>query len=119
MPDSFQLMNSSFFEIGPVFVLTSGSVEHLLKLQGGTALIDRRRFRPNLFVDTASDTDRFVEDDWLGGTLAVGETLALHEFQPTLWCVTSTLAQEELRATSASSARRPKNTKAVLAFTDP
>jgi uncharacterized protein YcbX len=96
MPEYFQLMKDSFFEIGPVFVLASGSVEHLLKLQGGTALIDRRRFRPNLFIDTASDTDRFVEDDWLGSTLVVGDTLALDEFQPTLWCVTSTLAQEEL-----------------------
>ncbi|HEX7310621.1 MAG TPA: MOSC domain-containing protein [Gaiellaceae bacterium] len=58
--------------------------------------IDRRRFRPNLFVNAAPDTDRFVEDDWLGGTLVVGETLALDEVQPTHWCVTSTLAQEEL-----------------------
>jgi uncharacterized protein YcbX len=96
MPDYFQLMKSSFFEIGPVFVLASGSVEHLIKLQGGTVAIDRRRFRPNLFIDTPSDADRFVEDDWLDGTLAVGETLALAELQPTLWCVTSTLAQEEL-----------------------
>lgn len=96
MPDYFRLLKNSFFEIGPLFVLASGSVDHLLKLQGGTALIDRRRFRPNLFVDTAPETDRFIEDDWIGGTLAVGETLALDEFQPTLWCVTSTLAQEEL-----------------------
>jgi uncharacterized protein YcbX len=96
MPDYFQLLKNSFFEIGPVFILTSGSVEHLLKLQGGTALIDRRRFRPNLFIATTADTDRFVEDDWLGGTLTVGQTLVLNEFQPTLWCVTSTLAQEEL-----------------------
>jgi MOSC domain-containing protein len=96
MPDYFQLMKSSFFEVGPVFVLATGSVEHLLKLQGGTALIDRRRFRPNLVVDTTPDTDRFIEDDWLGSTLTVGDTLTLDEFQPTLWCVTSTLAQEEL-----------------------
>jgi uncharacterized protein len=96
MPDYFQLMKGSFFEVGPVFVLATGSVEHLLKLQGGTALIDRRRFRPNLVVDTTPDTDRFIEDDWLGGTLTVGDTLTLDEFQPTLWCVTSTLAQEEL-----------------------
>ncbi|MGH9248677.1 MAG: hypothetical protein ACRD0W_04060 [Acidimicrobiales bacterium] len=35
-----------------VFLLGSGSVAHLRELQGGTALIDRRRFRPNLYVDT-------------------------------------------------------------------
>jgi uncharacterized protein YcbX len=96
MPDYFQLKKNTFFEIGSVFVLASGSVEHLLELQGGTALIDRRRFRPNVFIETPAQSGRFVEDDWLGFTLAVGDELILDEFQPTLWCVTSTLAQEEL-----------------------
>jgi uncharacterized protein YcbX len=96
MPDYFQLMSGTFFEIGAVYVLGSGSVDHLRELQGGTALIDRRRFRPNLYVDTGPTADHFVEDEWIGGTLAVGRALVLDEFQPTLWCVTSTLAQEEL-----------------------
>jgi uncharacterized protein YcbX len=96
MPDYFQLKTGTFFEIGAVYLLGSGSVAHLRELQGGTALIDRRRFRPNLYLDTGPETDRFVEDEWVGGTLAVGTTLVLAELQPTLWCVTSTLAQEEL-----------------------
>jgi uncharacterized protein YcbX len=96
MPDYFQLKKSTFFEIGSVFVLASGSVEHLLELQGGTALIDRRRFRPNFFIDTSPERGRFVEDDWMGGALSIGDDLVLDDFQPTLWCVTSTLAQEEL-----------------------
>jgi uncharacterized protein len=96
MPDYFQLKKNTFFEIGSVFVLASGSVEHLLELQGRTALIDRRRFRPNFFIDTSPETGRFFEDDWLGGTLAIGDDLLLGDFQPTQWCVTSTLAQEEL-----------------------
>jgi MOSC domain-containing protein len=96
MPDYFQLKTGTFFEIGAVYLLGSGSVAHLRELQGGTALIDRRRFRPNIYIDTGPETDRFVEDEWVGRTLAVGATLVLNEFQPTLWCVTSTLAQEEL-----------------------
>ena len=96
MPDYFQLKTGTFFEIGAVYLLGSGSVGHLRELQGGTALIDRRRFRPNIYIDTGPATDRFVEDEWIGGTLEVGRTVVLDEFQPTLWCVTSTLAQEEL-----------------------
>jgi uncharacterized protein len=96
MPDYFELMPHSFFEIGAVYLLASGSVEHLSELQGGTALIDRRRFRPNLFIDTGPRSRRFVEDEWLGGRLAIGDQVVLDDFQPTLWCVTSTLAQEEL-----------------------
>jgi uncharacterized protein YcbX len=96
MPDYFQLKSGSFLEIGAVFLLASGSVEHLRSLQGGTALIDRRRFRPNLYIDTGQVSGRFVEDDWLGGKLAIGDSVVLDEFAPTLWCVGSTLAQEEL-----------------------
>jgi MOSC domain-containing protein len=40
--------------------------------------------------------DQFVEDEWIGGTLKVDGSVVLDEVQPTLWCVTSTLAQEEL-----------------------
>ena len=96
MPDYFQLKSGSFLEIGAVFLLASGSVEHLRSLQGGTALIDRRRFRPNLYIDTGQVSGRFVEDDWLGGKLTIGDSVVLDEFAPTRWCVGSTLAQEEL-----------------------
>lgn len=96
MPDYFELKSGSFFEIGAVFVLTSGSAAHLGRLQGATGPADRRRFRPNLYVDTCPGPERFVEDEWAGRTLRVGDELVLTDFAPTLWCVTSTLAQEEL-----------------------
>ncbi len=96
MPDYFQLMSGSFLEIGPLFLVTSGSIEHLRMLQGGTARIDRRRFRPNIYVDSVCAGGGFVEDDWLEKTLILGQHVELDEFQPTLWCVTSTLAQEDL-----------------------
>jgi uncharacterized protein YcbX len=72
MPDYFQLKTGTFFEIGAVYLLGSGSVGHLRELQGGTALIDRRRFRPNIYIDTGPAMDQFVEDEWIGGTLKVG-----------------------------------------------
>ena len=96
MPDYFQLKGGTFLEIGAVFLLASGSVEHLSGLQGGTSLIDRRRFRPNLYINTEPAIGRFIEDDWLGRNLTVGDSVVLSEFAPTLWCVGSTLAQEEL-----------------------
>jgi len=96
MPDYFQLKSGSFFEIGTVFVLTSGSAAHLGRLQGAAGPADRRRFRPNLYLETGAGSDRFVEDEWAGRTLRVGDDLMLADFAPTLWCVTSTLPQEEL-----------------------
>jgi len=38
----------------------------------------------------------FVEDSWVGGSLEIGGTVRGEEFQPTVWCVTSTLAQQDL-----------------------
>lgn len=93
-PDYFRLRRGSFFEIGPIFVLTSGSVAHLRTLQGGTAQIDQRRFRPNIYIESLPEWVGFVEDAWIDGTLAVGDALTCGEFKPTLWCVTATLAQQ-------------------------
>src|SRR4029453_8802618 len=69
MPDYFQLKTGTFFEIGAVYLLGSGSVGHLRELQGGTALIDRRRFRPNIYIDTGPATDGVVEGGGVRGTL--------------------------------------------------
>jgi uncharacterized protein YcbX len=96
MPDYFQLMTGTFFEIGAVFLLASGSVDHLRKLQGGTAQIDRRRFRPNIYIESEPGFGGFVEDSWLGAELNLGEAVKVEDFRPTVWCVTSTLAQQEL-----------------------
>jgi uncharacterized protein len=96
MPDYFELKTGSFFEIGSVYILSSGSVEHLRTCQGGTALIDQRRFRPNIYVESSHDKSGFVEDSWIGGKLTIGDGLVVDEFAETIWCVTSTLAQEDL-----------------------
>jgi hypothetical protein len=96
MPDYFQLMTGTFFEIGAVYLLASGSVHHLSKLQGGTAQIDRRRFRPNIYIESEAEGGGFVEDSWLGGALNIGGAVRVEGFQPTVWCVTSTLAQQDL-----------------------
>jgi len=96
MPDYFQLMTGTFFEIGVVYLLASGSVDHLRKLQGGTAQIDRRRFRPNIYIESEVECGGFVEDSWLGGALNIGGALRVEDFQPTVWCVTSTLPQQDL-----------------------
>jgi uncharacterized protein YcbX len=71
-------------------------VDHLRTLQGGTSKIDRRRFRPNIYIESGPAWSGFVEDSWTGGSLEIGGTVRIQGFQPTIWCVTSTLAQEDL-----------------------
>jgi uncharacterized protein YcbX len=59
-------------------LLASGTLAHLRRLRHGDSDFDVRRFRPNIYVDTGTDTDGsleasgFVEDRWLGGELEIG-----------------------------------------------
>ncbi|HEX2038698.1 MAG TPA: MOSC N-terminal beta barrel domain-containing protein [Acidimicrobiales bacterium] len=55
----------SFVDSSPVHVLTTASLR--------AAQADVRRFRPNVVV--TSDDDGFVEDDWVGALLHVGEAV--------------------------------------------
>jgi uncharacterized protein YcbX len=97
LPDSFALMRGAFFDSAPIHVLASGSLEHLRRLCGGASMLDPRRFRPNIFVDTGADgADGFVEDEWLEGTLEVGAAVKITAMQPALRCVMTTHAQSEL-----------------------
>jgi uncharacterized protein YcbX len=96
MPDYFQLATGSFLEIGAVYLLTSGSVDHLRALRGEDAIVDRVRFRPNIYIESTASWTGFVEDTWLESSLAIGDEVTCRDFERTLWCVTSTLAQESV-----------------------
>lgn len=97
MPDAFHLMSGAFFDSAPIHVLASGSLEHMKRLCGGDSMLDPRRFRPNIVVDTgATGADGFVEDEWLEGTLEVGEAVKIVAMKPALRCVMTTHAQSEL-----------------------
>jgi MOSC domain-containing protein len=97
LPDSFALARGAFFDSATIHVLASGSLEHLQRLCGGGSTLDARRFRPNIFLDTAeSGAEGFVEDGWGDGTLEVGETVKIIEMKPALRCVMTTHAQSGL-----------------------
>lgn len=55
----------------PVHVVTTAAVRHLQDLYGG--FVEPGRFRANLLVE--ADGVGFVEDDWLGRELHVGEVV--------------------------------------------
>jgi uncharacterized protein len=94
MPDYFQLATGSFLELGAVYLLSSGSIDRLRELRGPDAVVDRVRFRPNIYIESEPRWTGFVEDSWLGSRLALGEEVECRDIQHTLWCVTSTLAQK-------------------------
>lgn len=62
----------TFFLVTPLHVVTTSTLTHLKTLHPA-ADWDRRRFRPNLLVEPEPDAAGFVEQDWIGKRLLLGD----------------------------------------------
>jgi uncharacterized protein len=91
----FPLPEGTFFDVAMLHVLTTATLARLHKLypQGRFEIA---RFRPNIVVTPASDEEGFVENAWIGRTLAIGDSVRLSITQPCGRCVMTTLAQGDL-----------------------
>src|SRR5271166_915483 len=83
----------SFLDVFPMSVLTSSTLTRLSELQP-TTRFDVRRFRMNVILRTARSG--FVENDWVGHTLALGDGAQLSVALLDPRCVMTTLAQDDL-----------------------
>ncbi len=83
----------SFFDLFPVSVLTTSTHDQLSELQPDSS-VDERRVRMNVIVGTKEAG--FVENNWIGHELAIGDTVRLSVALADPRCVMTTLAQEEL-----------------------
>ncbi len=84
---------SSFFDLFPLSVLTTSTLDRLSELQPQSRF-DVRRFRMNVIVDTL--VSGFAENDWVGRALEIGEDVRLDVALPDPRCVMPTLAQPGL-----------------------
>lgn len=82
-----------FFDAAAVHVLTTATLARLRELYP-EGRFEVRRFRPNIVIDT--DGPGFVENDWVGRTLGVGEDVRLQVVRPCPRCVMTTLPQGDL-----------------------
>jgi uncharacterized protein YcbX len=83
----------SFFDLYPLSVLTTSSLDQLGEFEPQSRF-DARRFRMNVIVETTARG--FVENEWLGRTLAIGDDVQLGVALPDPRCVMPSLAQEDL-----------------------
>jgi hypothetical protein len=84
----------TFFDLAVLHLLTTGTLDRLRELCPKSRF-EPRRFRPNLIVDTG-DRKGFVENDWIGKTIAIGPEVRIHLNRPCLRCVMTTLSQADL-----------------------
>ena len=91
----WELPPGTFFDLAVVHVLTTATIERLRTLYP-EGRFEVRRFRPNIVVATRPDAQGFVENDWIGRTLAIGDEVRLNVTGPCPRCVMTTLAQGDL-----------------------
>ena len=91
----FRSPAGTFFDYAPIHVLTTATLDRLRELypQGR---FEVRRFRPNIVVEVASGEKDFVENAWVGRTLAIGNEVRLSITIPCPRCVMTTLPQGDL-----------------------
>jgi uncharacterized protein len=91
----FALPPGTFFDCATVHLLTTATLN---RLRDGYphGRFEVQRFRPNIVVDALGGEQGFVEDAWIGHTLAIGDEVRLHITGPCGRCVMTTLAQGAL-----------------------
>jgi uncharacterized protein YcbX len=88
------LAPGSFQDLAPLTLMTTASLRAAAALHPASRW-DPHRFRTNLLLETAGDG--FLENDWVGRRIALGEVV-LEVIGPTPRCVMTTLAQQDLPA---------------------
>jgi uncharacterized protein len=91
----FALPPGTFFDCATVHLLTTATLN---RLRDGypPGRFEVQRFRPNIVVEPVGGAQGFVEDAWIGHTLAIGDEVRIHITGPCGRCVMTTLAQEAL-----------------------
>ncbi|HEY4384451.1 MAG TPA: MOSC N-terminal beta barrel domain-containing protein [Ktedonobacteraceae bacterium] len=84
---------NTFFDLAPIHILTTSTLDRLRELypQGR---FEVRRFRPNIVVQ--ADEKDFIENAWVGRTLAIGDEVRLSVTSACPRCVMTTLQQGDL-----------------------
>lgn len=92
----FSLPTGTFFDSAIVHLLTTATLNRLRDAYP-EGRFEVPRFRPNLVVATGGDEQEgFLEQDWIGQTLAIGDEVRLKITGSCGRCVMTTLAQGEL-----------------------
>jgi uncharacterized protein YcbX len=92
---SFTMPEGTFFDAGMVHLLTTATLERLRELYP-KGRFEPRRFRPNVIVQLDSGETGFVENAWVGRTLAIGAKVRMNVTAQCGRCVMTTLPQGDL-----------------------
>jgi hypothetical protein len=82
---------NGFFDTMPLHLLATGTLAHLGSLYP-EGRFEVERFRPNVLIETPPGEGGFVDNGWIGKTIAIGDA-RLRVMAPMIRCVMTTLPQ--------------------------
>jgi len=91
----FELPAGTFFDIAVLHLLTTATIDRLRTLYP-EGRFEVRRLRPNIVMSTGPEEGGFVENDWIGHAVAIGDDVRLAVTEPCPRCVMIRLPQGDL-----------------------
>lgn len=85
----------TFFDLAVLHILTTATLDRLRELYP-EGRFETRRFRPNIVVESSSSETAFVENDWIGRSISIGDEVQLAITEACPRCVMTTLPQGDL-----------------------
>lgn len=89
------MMKGRFADYAAIHLVSSASLAALAECCPQSEF-DVRRFRPNVVVHIPNDQTGFVENEWVGRIISIGEDVRLRVTDPTPRCAMPTLSQSNL-----------------------
>jgi len=89
------MMRGRFADYAAIHLVSTASLAKLARLYPDGDF-DVRRFRPNVIVATSDEQSGFVENEWVGRVITIGNEVRLRITDPTPRCAIPTLAQRDL-----------------------
>lgn len=91
----FPLPPGTFFDMATIHLLTTATLTHLQSLVPNSRF-EARRFRPNFVIEVPDNSLGFVENEWLGRILRLGDQVRVRVEKPCPRCIMTTLPQADL-----------------------
>lgn len=90
------MANGTFFDLGMIHLVTTSTLNQLKSLAPESDF-NLKRFRPNILLKLDFYEDGFIENQWIGKKIAIGNEVVLSIKQDCPRCIMTTLEQENLQ----------------------
>jgi uncharacterized protein YcbX len=84
-----------FFDFAALHLITTVTLDYIGRFHPDGA-VDPARYRPNIIIDTLTESPGFAENDWTGRILHIGDGITAQVLIPTPRCAAPTLAHGRL-----------------------